>query len=130
MHYSLKGVFLKVIQNIENIYSWKEYKPIYEKEIDEENKRFLPTTIIRDQEDCGEISADILTNSFAVEDLYEIDYFITGRINCESIEEEANNYTEIRDEDLPDVENKQFKINELKKVKMIDKTNAEGILNA
>lgn len=127
---SLKGVFFKIIESIENQYLWQGHKVIYEKIVEEENKRFLPTTINRDQDDCDEVSADILMNSHAIEDLYEMDYFITGRINCESIEDEANNYTEIRDNDLPNVENKQFKINELKKVKMIDKTNAERILNA
>jgi len=126
---SLKGVFFKIIESIESEYLWQGHKVIYEKIVEEENRRFLPTTINRDQDDCDEVSADILMNSHAVEDLYEMDYFITGRINCDSIEEKANNYTEIRDEDLPYDENNQFKINELKKVKMIDRIKAERILN-
>ncbi|WP_418185532.1 ABC-three component system protein [Aliarcobacter vitoriensis] len=126
---SLKGVFFKIVEQVDSNYLWQGHKVIYEKIIEEENRKFLPTTINRDQDDCDEVSADILTNPYAIEDLYEMDYFITGRINCESIEEEANNYTEIRDEDLPNVENKEYKINELKKVQMIDRISAERILN-
>lgn len=127
---SLKCVFFKIIEKIEKGYLWQGHKIIYEKLVEEKDKKFLPTTINRNQDDCDEVSTDILRNPYAVEDLYEMDYFITDRISCKSIEEEANNYTEIRDEDLPNVENKQYKIYELKRVEMIKRIDAERILNA
>lgn len=128
---SLKGVFFKIIESIESGYLWQGHKVIYEKIVEEENMRFLPTTINRDQDDCDEVSRDILMNPYAIEDLYEMDYFITGRINCDCIEEEANNYTEINDDEFPSVSgNRTDKINELKRVKMVDKIEAKRIIDA
>jgi len=122
----LKGAFLKIIEQIDKDYDCLGHKFIYEKD----QRKFLPTAITRAQDDCNEICSRILENPFAVEDLYEMDFFITERINSDSIDEEANNFNEIRDEDLQSLENKTDKINELKRVEMIDINRAKGIIDA
>ena len=122
----IKDALLKTIEKIDRHYDCVGHKFIYEKNLN----KFLPTAITRSQDDCNEICSSILENPFAVEDLYEMDFFITERINCNSIEAEANNFNEIRDEDLQSPENKANKINELKKVEIIDINQAKGKLDA
>ena len=122
----LKGALLKIIERIDKNYDQVGHKFIYEKD----HNKFLPTAITRSQDDCSEICSSILENPFAVEDLYEMDFFITERINCDSIEAEAKNFNEIRDEDLQNPENKANKINELKEVAIIDIGIAKGVLDA
>ncbi len=117
-------VFFKAIKEIDNHGFLLQYKFFYEKE----DKKYLPTGI--QSSNASRISNEIMENPFAVEDLYEMDFFITERINCHSIENEANNFNEIRDEDLQNSENKENKINELKRVEMIDIERAKGIIDA
>ena len=117
-------VFFKAIKEIDNHGFLLQYKFFYEKE----DKKYLPTGI--QSSNASRISNEIMENPFAVEDLYEMDFFITERINCRSIENEANNFNEIRDEDMQNSENKENKINELKRVEMIDIERAQGIIDA
>ncbi len=117
-------VFFKIIQEIHTEGILSQHKFYYDKE----SKKYLPTGI--QSSNTSRISNEIIENPFAVEDLYEMDFFITERINCESIEIEANNFNEIRDEDLHSPENKANNINELKRVKMIDIMRAKGIIDA
>lgn len=120
-----KGSFLKSMSKIHgfNIFIQRKF-------LEKLDKKYLPTTINREEEAKEEICQDILENPFAIENLFELDCFITERITCESIEEDAYNTTEIRDEDLPDRDSQEYKISELKKVEMVKIEDAERILNA
>lgn len=120
-----KDSFLVSMNNINDFHTF-----MVNKYLTKSNDKYMPTTINRSESAKNEICQDILDNSYAIENLFEMDYFITERIACESIAEEAYNTTEIRDEDLPDIDSQESKINELKKVKMIKLTDAERILNA
>jgi hypothetical protein len=79
--------------------------------------------------DKSRVSKAILENPFAVEDLFEMDIFITERISNVFIESEANNINDIDDEELQVPEEKENKITELKKVEMIDIAEAQRRLN-
>lgn len=122
---STKGSFFKSINQINGFETF-----ISRQCLEKLSKRYLPTTINREEEAKEEICQDILENPFAIENLFEMDCFITERITCESIEEDAHNTTDIRDEDLPDRDSQEYKITELKKVEMIKIEDAERILNA
>ncbi|MDY0121473.1 MAG: hypothetical protein RBR54_05975 [Sulfurimonas sp.] len=115
--------FFKIIQEIELEGILIQHKFYYYKE----NKKYLPTGI--QSSNVSRISNEIMENPFAVEDLYEMDIFITERIIADSIELEANNISEVSDEDLQVPEEKEYKITELKKVRMININEAKRVLN-
>ena len=120
-----KDSFLESIKNIEDFNTF-----VADKYLHREDKKYLPTTINRRSSAKDEVCQRILENSFAIENLFEMDCFITERISCKSIEEDAYNTTEIRDEDLPSADSQEYKITELKKVEMMKIEDAERILNA
>lgn len=115
-------VFFKIIQEIQKNGVFQEHRYLYTDE-----KKYLVTAI--SSSDKKRITKGILENPFAVEDLYEMDFFITERIKSCFIETEANNISEIRDEDLLLPEEKENKITELKKVQIIDIEEAQRSLN-
>lgn len=117
-------VFWRIIQEIDNHGLLYEHKFYYDKE----KKKYLPTAI--QSSNTSRIANSIMENPFAIEDLYEMDFFITERIDCASIEKEANNFNDIRDEDLQNTENKENKINELKQVALISINKAKRKIDA
>lgn len=117
-------VFWRIIQEIDKEGTLYEHKFHYDKE----NKKYLPTAI--QSSDASRIANSIMKNPFAIEDLYEMDFFITERIDCDSIEKEANNFNEIRDEDLQNTDNKENNITELKQVALISINKAKGKIDA
>lgn len=122
---STKDSFFVSMSGIRNFQDF-----IVSKCLDKNREKYLPTTINRNESAKNEICQSILENQFAIENLFEMDCFITERISCESIEEDAYNTADIRDEDLPDRDSQEYKTNELKKVKMMKLAEAERILNA
>ena len=122
---STKDSFFESITCVENFNTF-----VGDKCLNKDSKTYLPTTINRRESAKYEICQSILGNPFAIENLFEMDCFITERISCESIEENAYNTIDIRDEDLPDRDSREYKITELKKVEMIKIEDAERILNA
>ena len=114
--------FFRIICEIEKNGSFLEHKYLYDFE-----SKYLVTGI--SSSDKSRVSKAILENPFAVEDLFEMDIFITERISNVFIESEANNINDIDDEELQVPEEKENKITELKKVEMIDIAEAQRRLN-
>jgi len=121
---STKDSFFEIIKVLEDFTSF-----IRDKYLINDDKRYLPTTINRNPSAINEVCQSIIDNPFAIEKLYEMDCFITERMECNSIEEDAINITEVPEGCIPDDESREDKINELKKVSMINIAEAERILN-
>jgi hypothetical protein len=115
-------VFFRIVQEIQKNGIFQEHKYLYDNQ-----DKYLVTGI--SSSNGKRISKAILENPFAVEDLFEMDCFITENILVDSIELEAQNVNEIRDEELQIPERKEEKITELKRVKMINIIEAKRVLN-